>query len=369
VTRAIAAPPSPTRPPPVVVAGLGNIGSQVADLLVGLGLRSVHFVDPDRYEASNVGHQRVRERDVGRPKARVQARYLRSLAPGLSVTPWVRSVEAVPAGYLRGAVILACVDSRWARQAINHLAFALGSPWIDAAIEARGLIKVRGFQPGGPCLECGWGQEDYAALEQRYPCQPGPAVTARTNAPAELGAAAAAIQVALLRGLLAGADPDALTAQWCLDLAHRHAFAARFEVNPRCLHDHRPWAIAPLAAGAAALTLGAAFALVSADGPASLSVDGQVFVRRTRCLRCGHLGRSGLRLSERAPIRACPACGGPLRATGADVIDALVRARIPGAWLGQPLAAFGFEEHDIFAVTGGDGEIRCFELGAAEGSG
>jgi hypothetical protein len=175
----------------------------------------------------------------------------------------------------------------------------------------------------------------------------------------------------MLRSLLSGVDPCRAAAdQWCLSPPHRHAFAARFEVNPHCRHDHRPWDVTSLAADAETLALGQALALAGDDRgnapAAALSVDGQAFVRRTRCLRCGYVSRSRLRLSARAPTRACPACGAPLQVTGADVLDGLAVARVPKAWLDRCLGALGLEDRDLFTVTDGNGVAHHFELAAPD---
>ena len=126
------------------------------------------------------------------------------------------AVEAVPLGRLRADAILACVDSRAARQYLNQAARRLGVPLIDAGVQSDGwLARVSVFRsaPDCACLECGWDQTDYDAIEQTYPCHPGGEEPAPTNAPAHLGALAAALQVIELQRLLdgQGAAPPAAT--------------------------------------------------------------------------------------------------------------------------------------------------------------
>ena len=106
-------------------------------------------------------------------------------------------VETVPLGRLRADVILACVDSRAARQYLNQAARHLGVPLIDAGVFPDGLLaRVSVFLPGAEhaCLECTWDQADYDAIEQSYPCQGGVPDAAASGAPAHLGALAAAVQ-------------------------------------------------------------------------------------------------------------------------------------------------------------------------------
>jgi molybdopterin/thiamine biosynthesis adenylyltransferase len=352
----------------LVVVGLGNIGSQVVPLLAGLpGVTLCHLVDPDVYESGNIGRQRIQPADVGKSKARVQSRHLRGLAPAMEVRAWPTTLEAVPLGVLRGAVVLGCVDSRRARQSINRAALWAGVPWIDAAIDAGGRVRVAGYRPGGACLECGWGPGDYDALEQRHPCQRGPVVPTPTDAPAELGAVAAALQVATARELLAGLTPETAPPQWCLDVPHRAAFAARFDVNPRCRQPHGAWVVTTLAAAARDLTLGDVFGRMGWGVGTEFGVGGQFFVRRQRCPHCGHTRGSRLRLSRRLVPRACPRCGSALRPAAADVAEVLVSGRMRRAVLAWPLAALGLEDQDIFTLVSPEGVRRHFELGAGSG--
>src|SRR5439155_23871873 len=126
----------------------------------------------------------------------VQARRLRRINPALAVTEIFAAVENVALGLLRGAVLLACLDSRAARRSVNTAVWRLGMPWIDAGVLADGLLaRVNVYLPGPdqPCLECAWEERDYEALEQEYPCA-GQGVAPATNAPSALGALAASLQ-------------------------------------------------------------------------------------------------------------------------------------------------------------------------------
>ena len=40
----------------------------------------------------------------------------------------------VAMGLLRGDLMVACLDSRASRQAVNEIAFRLGVPWIDLGV-------------------------------------------------------------------------------------------------------------------------------------------------------------------------------------------------------------------------------------------
>jgi molybdopterin/thiamine biosynthesis adenylyltransferase len=160
----------------LVVVGLGNIGSNLVDAIV----RSLSpltdrliLIDPDTYEAANLAGQRIDASDVGHPKAIVQARYALRRRPFLSVVAYVSRVEEVPPGVLRGALVASCVDSRAARQSIAEMAWRMGAPFVDAAVDATvPAVRIAGYRPGpdSACLECAFHDDDYAAIEQRVAC-------------------------------------------------------------------------------------------------------------------------------------------------------------------------------------------------------
>jgi ribosomal protein S27E len=333
------------------VVGLGNIGSQVVPLLAALpGVRRVGLVDFDRYEARNLGRQRVAPADVGRPKVNVQRRVLRALAPGLEITAHACRFEELPLGWLRGGVIVSCVDSRVARQTINAAACALGCAWVDAALAREGHLRARAFLPGHACAECSWSAHDYALLAQRLPCDAAPAAAAPTDAAIEIGAVAAGLLVLLLRRLAAPAADRAALAdtQWFYDLGSGRGWTARYAINPECRLDHERWDVVELGAGSLAMSahdLLAHAGLPPAD--ATLAAPGQVFVRRLRCPRCGTQRRVHHRASARTGPLTCSTCGSPLFAAAGDADEVLDARTTPAAVLHEPLARRGLRAGDI----------------------
>lgn len=160
--------------PDALLAGCGNIGSFLVPHLARLpGLERITLVDPDRYEAAQVRTQNALPRDVGRPKAVVQAERLRAIDPSLAVRAVVAPLEELPTGHFRSGVVISALDSRLARLHLAERAWRMASPFVDTAIDAGAWlarVDVTLPGPGAPCLECGWGDDDYAALEQRAPC-------------------------------------------------------------------------------------------------------------------------------------------------------------------------------------------------------
>ena len=88
----------------VVVGAGGNIGSHLVPHLGRMArVGRVVLIDRDAYEPANLTSQDITPRDIGRPKALVQARRLRAINPALEVAAVVGAVEDQPLGLLRGA--------------------------------------------------------------------------------------------------------------------------------------------------------------------------------------------------------------------------------------------------------------------------
>src|SRR5712691_9847078 len=82
-----------------VVGAGGNIGSHlVPHLARASGLSRVTLIDRDRYESDNLHTQDIDKRDIGHPKADVQARRLHRINGGPEVAALNIAVEDVPLG-------------------------------------------------------------------------------------------------------------------------------------------------------------------------------------------------------------------------------------------------------------------------------
>lgn len=353
------------------LVGLGNIGGFAAELLARLpDLERLTLLDRDVYEEKNLASQDIVAGDVGRPKALVQAERLRRIDPTLRVAAMVEDVEQAPLGLLRADVILACLDSRRARQCVNQAAWRLGIPWIDAGVRPDGLLaRVNVYRPAAdqPCLECAWDQRDYELIEQTYPCSGDGPVPAATNAPASLGALAAVLQVLECQKLFAEQwERVAFGKQVLVDAgSHRH-FVTSSRSNSDCRFDHAIWQIDRLDQYANQLSIGDALALagrVAAVAGAALRVEGQVFVRQLVCPRCGEARTLPWRLSGRLGAeQRCVRCQRRMLAPGTDVREWLGESDLPPAAPGDAVRSLGFRDGDVFTVRGENGD-RHLEVG------
>jgi molybdopterin-synthase adenylyltransferase len=343
----------------VVLAGIGNIGSHIVPLLARMHhlVREILLVDPQKYAAENVASQAATAADVGKAKVTVQARELRRINPNLQVAAIQDRIENVPLGLLRSRVLIAGLDSREARRSVNLAAWRLGIPWIDAAVDAAGLlVRVNVYVPGSgaTCMECAWDDAEYAALEHRFGCDGQLLEPASTNAPSSLGALAAGLQAVECMKLLSG-QTDRLAAgnQVLLDANYHKHYVTRLPHNPLCRFDHATWRIERLDVPLQ-MSLGDFFLI--ADGlhatARSVALEASPVVTQLACVQCGRQPRGIFRLSSRlsARDRKCAGCSGNLSPFGFGMLDRLERAELTQTDLRRSLASIGFRVADVLTV-------------------
>jgi molybdopterin/thiamine biosynthesis adenylyltransferase len=157
----------------VVVIGAGALGNEILKNLALLGVGNVFVADFDTVENSNLSRSVLfRAEDCGRRKVDVAAGRAAELYPEMRVRPFHGNiVYDLGLGVYRWAdVVLAGLDNREARVAINLSAARTGKVWIDGAIERlEGVARV--FDPAcGPCYECTMSEVDWKMLEARRSC-------------------------------------------------------------------------------------------------------------------------------------------------------------------------------------------------------
>jgi molybdopterin/thiamine biosynthesis adenylyltransferase len=358
----------------VIVGAGGNIGSHLVSHVARMPeIDWVSLIDRDVYEPSNLRSQDITPGDVGKFKVRVQASRLKRINPSVRVDAIADAVERVPLGRLRADVILACLDSRIARQSLNQYAWRLGVPLIDAGVDPTGLLaRINVYVPGpdNPCLECAWDDRDYDALEAAYPCAGFSQDIAATDAPSSLGALAASLQAIECQKFLAGGIDDvAVNKQVLVDALRHNHYVTAFRRNPRCRFvDHQVWQIERLSCSASELTVAEAMTLASAspglNTSPGLRVEGRPFVKRLSCPNCGNT-RSLLRLecSLGETGRRCARCGYAMTAAGFDLAEELALTELGRApLLRRTLQSLGLRPGEVFTVFDEYGTDRHYEL-------
>jgi molybdopterin/thiamine biosynthesis adenylyltransferase len=157
----------------ILVAGAGALGNEVLKNLALIGARHLLIVDFDRVEISNLSRTVLfDERDIGQPKASTAARALERLNPEIRVEAIDGDLETdIGSGEIRDCdLVLGCLDSIYARWALNRACQKAARPWINAGINAS-VGEISLYVPGkGPCYECGMTRQMWQQIHERRSC-------------------------------------------------------------------------------------------------------------------------------------------------------------------------------------------------------
>jgi adenylyltransferase/sulfurtransferase len=140
----------------VVVVGAGGLGSPVIQYLAAAGVGTLHVVDDDDVERSNLQRQIVHaDADVGRAKAESAAEYVRDLNPDVDVHPHVDRLDSENVDdYLAGVdFVVDCADNFPTRFLVNDWCVLHETPFSHAAIyrfEGQAITVT----PESACYRC-----------------------------------------------------------------------------------------------------------------------------------------------------------------------------------------------------------------------
>ncbi len=140
----------------VVVVGIGGLGTEVAKNLAMAGVGTLHLIDLDIIEYSNLNRQILfSDANEGEPKSKVAARTLKQINP-YSRYIWHHSnLEDIdPEIYVSADLLISGLDSVAARGELNRRAVQYKKPLIDG-----GTVTYYGhvytYFPGkNACLQC-----------------------------------------------------------------------------------------------------------------------------------------------------------------------------------------------------------------------
>lgn len=340
----------------ILLCGLGNIGSHLAPLLARHpSVERLIIADPDRVSQSNLHSQNVNIDDLEKPKVEVHAAAMKRLRPSL----WVRAVEGeledLPLGCFAGIVLLA-LDSNGPRQVAAERTWQMGGLLIDHGVNpTAGLarVTVHAGGAGHACLECNWPGETYAALRARHGCAAAPP----TNAPAALGAAAAAHGALRLFPLMNGHADAPDDAEWVIHPASGECYRTKLSPNPQCRFDHARLDVELLPGFDPAATLADLFDLLGVE---SLRIPAFSWELRLACRNCARETET-LRVARGAHAGRCQSCGGQLDPLAFHRSVELRRADLTAGQLARPLADIGLHAGDV--VQSGAAPRRTVQLG------
>ncbi len=151
----------------VGVVGLGGTGSNVAEQLARMGVRTLKLVDHDVLEASNLSRlygSTWKDRSKGAYKADIVSSHLLRINPRIECEPIRQSVMKKEVLELLAEcdVIFSCLDRHAPRAVLNELSYQCFIPVIDVGVGLTrsddsvtgGSVRATLIGPGLPCLLC-----------------------------------------------------------------------------------------------------------------------------------------------------------------------------------------------------------------------
>jgi adenylyltransferase/sulfurtransferase len=338
----------------VLVIGAGALGNEIVKNLALLGVGHVLVADMDRIENSNLSRSILyRAADNGQYKAEVAARAARDVYPDIRAHAFVGNVVYdLGLGVFRWAdVVLAGLDNREARLAINRACWKTNRPWIDGAIEQiSGTARV--FAPDGPCYECTMSETDWKLLRLRRSCNllSRPEMEAgKTPTTPTISSIIAGVQcqeaVKLIHGM------DAMKGRGIVfDGLSTDCYGVEYQRKPGCYSHEILDAIVPLDAGAESITAGA----LLAEARRHLGPEAEVELARDvlEKLVCPNCRRAEPLFASLGKVKAekafCPDCPGVRRE-----VFTFYKLRGDEWFLDQPLSAIGVPSFDILVARAG----------------
>ncbi len=150
------------------IAGLGSVGSVVAETLARSGMQYFTLIDFDEVQEYNLDRLLIATvQDISELKVIVAERRIKATATAsttdVRVVPYSLAEKQGYDAALDCDVIFCCVDRPRPRHILNHMAYAHLIPVVDGGIAVR-LNDKKDFKgadwqlqtvaPGRPCLEC-----------------------------------------------------------------------------------------------------------------------------------------------------------------------------------------------------------------------
>ncbi len=144
-----------------LVAGLGSVGSYVAEQLARSGVGGLALVDPEPVETANLSRTVYEVRDAGHLKTEALARRLLAVQPALRLALHSRRVDAFEPAELDAVVraadlVIAATDDPAAQRALDRFAYARGKPalFVGLYAGAQGGEVILTVPERTPCYVC-----------------------------------------------------------------------------------------------------------------------------------------------------------------------------------------------------------------------
>jgi adenylyltransferase/sulfurtransferase len=268
----------------------------------------------DAVEDSNLSRSVLfRGSDDGAPKAATAARAMREIYPEMNAQSFEGNVVFhLGLGVFRWAdLVIAGLDNREARLAINRYCWKLGKTGIDGAIEKiQGVARV--FVPDGPCYECTMSDADWKILQQRRSCNllaRGEMEAGRTPTTPTISSIIAGLQcqeaVKYLHGL-----PTIAGRGWVFDGLSAEGYQVEYQRKTDCFSHDCLENVIELDASAETATIAQLLGIARENlgGDAELEFAREI-VSSLTCPKCGEKQDVNRALGSVAASEAwCPKC-------------------------------------------------------------
>jgi molybdopterin/thiamine biosynthesis adenylyltransferase len=142
-----------------LIAGVGGLGSWIAELLVRAGIGRLRLVDDDYVELTNIHRQSLyTEKDASEHTLKINAaaNHLREINSNCDIETVFARIDRLTADRLTESIdlIIDGTDNFQARFILNDCAIKKSKPWVFAGV-LRTEAQVMTIIPGKtPCLRC-----------------------------------------------------------------------------------------------------------------------------------------------------------------------------------------------------------------------
>jgi len=141
----------------VLIAGLGGLGSPLAQYLAAAGVGTIGLLDYDEVEISNLQRQVIhRTRDIGRPKVASAKDAIKNINPLCKIETYNIQLTEQNASELIDEydIVADATDNYKSRYLINDACALLGKPDVFGAMyQFEGQVSVF-YAKEGPCYRC-----------------------------------------------------------------------------------------------------------------------------------------------------------------------------------------------------------------------
>ncbi|WP_051173893.1 HesA/MoeB/ThiF family protein [Amycolatopsis orientalis] len=189
----------------VLQIGVGGVGCGSALALTLSGIGSLHLMDPDVVELSNLARQCLYTyRDIKAPKVVAATRHLRAHNEDVEITAEQAAIEGPE--QLRRLVndydllVMAADAPKQIRDWANGACLATGTPWVYGGYHGP-MLMAGAYRPGsGPCYRCTKAAPDEVEITE-WPGEVPPFQAASPVTSASAGFAVAHLAMRLLTGV------------------------------------------------------------------------------------------------------------------------------------------------------------------------